>query len=863
MKSLILFALQLICLSTQSQDELYTWQNLRIGSNVFTGLIANPSQQGLFYVRTQQGGAYRWNSHEEDWIPLLDWVSQEDAGYLGVESIATDPVEPNRLYMLVGSASQSNGRTAILRSTDYGNTFDVIDVSIKFNARADTEGWLTGEKLVVDPNQHNIVYCGTRTQGLFKSIDYGSTWNKVTSFPTISSHKNNGVSFVLIDKNSGSATSPSQTIVVGVSNYFDEKLFVSKDGGVTFVQVQGTPGQFPHRAAIASDGTLYVTFRQSIDWLNVVDGSVWRYELYSGNWTKITPPVFSYDFTAIAVDPNNPSRVAVGELSSPIYVSNDKGSTWAKVISVDVQSVALEFDPFDSNIVLNGRSKVHISNGLLTSIISGQESMLERSDITPEVILSVPNSSLIVDQFSYPDVYAPGERHYSPTSVSGITFASLSQATMAAVGEFRMKYSNDRSLNWINIKDSVSFSLLPGYGSLALSANGNSILYCPKGPNGYRFDKQNYPPESFLPRVTTDKGETWSVSVGVSIVESYPLADPINSNKFYIHDTELGNLMVSTDGGRTFEATGSLPAGGAKIISAVPGREGDVWIAKNDGGLWRTENSGATFQKNPVVTYCSAIGFGKNAPGSSHPTAYIWGSVNSITGAFRSTDLGATWIRINDDDHEFGGNIKAITGDMNVFGRCYMITTGRGVVFGESSLSCNPTFIKSSIQVNGESLLNGTYGFVREGDQIVFSPETETTGSWLWIGPNGFTSTDRSIEFLEMLPEQAGLYTATFTNWEGCKSSQNFYLELNVISSVKEEVPLSISPNPTQSDANFLCKDEVKHLSIYGNTGQLLKSLSPNTQTGNIPMNDLPSGLYMIKLVSVTNRVSWKRIVKF
>lgn len=46
---------------------------------------------------------------------------------------------------------------------------------------------------------------------------------------------------------------------------------------------------------------------------------------------------------------------------------------------------------------------------------------------------------------------------------------------------------------------------------------------------------------------------------------------------------------------------------------------------------------------------------------------FIWGTVSGVTGLFRSTDQGATWLRMNDDAHEFAGAPLPI-GDMNVPG---------------------------------------------------------------------------------------------------------------------------------------------------------------------------------------------------
>jgi hypothetical protein len=54
-------------------------------------------------------------------------------------------------------------------------------------------------------------------------------------------------------------------------------------------------------------------------------------------------------------------------------------------------------------------------------------------------------------------------------------------------------------------------------------------------------------------------------------------------------------------------------------------------------------------------------------------------------GLFRSLDGGSHWQRINDDAHQYGGpgDGRFIVGDMNVFGRVYMSTAGRGIVYGE------------------------------------------------------------------------------------------------------------------------------------------------------------------------------------
>jgi xyloglucan-specific exo-beta-1,4-glucanase len=49
---------------------------------------------------------------------------------------------------------------------------------------------------------------------------------------------------------------------------------------------------------------------------------------------------------------------------------------------------------------------------------------------------------------------------------------------------------------------------------------------------------------------------------------------------------------------------------------------------------------------------------------------------------FRSDDAGRTWARINDDRHQFGTQ-QVVSGDPRIYGRVYLGTNGRGVLYGD------------------------------------------------------------------------------------------------------------------------------------------------------------------------------------
>ena len=87
--------------SASIASQTYTWKNVKIGGGggFVPNIVFNPSQKGLAYARTDIGGAYRLNS-DDTWTPLLDFVDNDRWNYWGVDALATDPVDPDRLYLV-------------------------------------------------------------------------------------------------------------------------------------------------------------------------------------------------------------------------------------------------------------------------------------------------------------------------------------------------------------------------------------------------------------------------------------------------------------------------------------------------------------------------------------------------------------------------------------------------------------------------------------------------------------------------------------------------------------------------------------------------------------------------------------------
>ena len=121
-----------VCLAQSNQA--YNWKNVKIGGGggFVSGIVFNPSRKDLAYARTDIGGAYRLGL-DGAWTPLLDFVDDARWNYWGVDALATDPVNPNRLYLATGMYTNSwdpnNGQ--ILASVDYGATWTVSSLPFK------------------------------------------------------------------------------------------------------------------------------------------------------------------------------------------------------------------------------------------------------------------------------------------------------------------------------------------------------------------------------------------------------------------------------------------------------------------------------------------------------------------------------------------------------------------------------------------------------------------------------------------------------------------------------------------------------------------------------------------------------------
>ncbi|MGW0425232.1 cellulose binding domain-containing protein [Streptomyces sp. NPDC003015] len=726
--------------------DTYTWKNARIdGGGFVPGIVFNRKEKNLAYARTDIGGAYRWQESSKTWTPLLDSVGWTDWGHTGVVSLASDAVDPNKVYAAVGTYTNSwdPGNGAVLRSSNRGASWQKTDLPFKLGGNMPGRGM--GERLAVDPNKNSVLYLGAPSgKGLWRSTDSGVSWSQVANFPNVGNYQqdpsdtsgyasdNQGVVWVTFDESTGTSGNATKTVYVGVAD-LQNSVYRSTDAGATWTRLAGQPtGYLAHKGVLdAAGGYLYLSYSDKGGPYDGGKGQVWRYATATGTWTNISPVAEAdtyYGFSGLTVDRQKPGTVMATAYSSwwpdtQIFRSTDSGATWTRAwdytsypnranrYTMDVSSSpwltwganpsppeqapklgwmteSLEIDPFNSNRMMYGTGATLYGTENLTNWDSGGQftikPMVQGLEETAVNDLASPPSGAPllsalgdIGGFRHTDLTkVPSMMFTSPnfTTTTSLDFAETNPNTVVRVGDLdsgpHIAFSTDNGANWFAGSDPSGVS---GGGTVAAASDGSRFVWSPGGA-GVQY--------------TTGFGSSWSASSGIpagAIVES----DRVDPRTFY--GFKSGKFYVSTDGGATFTASSAtgLPSGDSVRFKALPGVKGDVWLAggASDGayGLWHSTDAGTNWTKLSNVDQADTIGFGKAATGASYQTLYTSAKIGGVRGIFRSTDKGASWTRINDDAHQFGWTGAAITGDPRVYGRVYVSTNGRGVIYGDTS----------------------------------------------------------------------------------------------------------------------------------------------------------------------------------
>jgi photosystem II stability/assembly factor-like uncharacterized protein len=816
----------------------WVWQPVAIGAGGFMrGMVIHPLNSNIRFARADTWGAYRWDATRSRWVHMVTantipasvttspsnepsvrvpLTSQPNGD--GVDSIAIDPRSVNRVYMAMTVTPPGDLTNNVVRrgnvyySRDGGRTFQAstglslpsfsnpscVSAELEPNNSA-------GERLRVDPTNSNIVYLGSRVNGMFISTNAGVSFSPLPSVGAPGACQR--VVNVLIDGSqrvrrtlNGVVMIVSKTLFVVVEGN-GAGVYRSTDGGATFTNVaagqdvlsQGSVGG----STVDSTGAFWIT----------KNNVLLRYA--NGIWTTFNPPAAG---SSVAVDPANPNRIFVSRFDLGIARSTDGGATWTFFDRPNIASSdgiewittrvnhpnahgPLMFDP--TLPTASGKGRLWTSNGndgviyvdlddaAQTGSAQGM-SWLEQSrgieQLVGQNIVLPPgnrNSALLAAE-DEPTFYVSNPRTFTArrfdvdTSAEGnndlasngmVAYVPDTPSVMVTnpanlfAGFWRggpsrnnfASYSVNFGRNWalmpsirrtqndnsfglgsiINTPEelfggqiaiSARGTVLPGRGQAVWTGQDN-LVWFPHGSN----QPSGFGANNVSPRYSVDGGSTWLTSTVLDEAGSPVdfstnpfqliftnsskhfalVADPVQPRTFYA--MTVSNFMVTTDGGATWR----IPPGTSQAfrpsfnffinsqMTAVPGRQGDLWLTTGagapgaGGNLFHSTDGGSNWQRIELTKVYN-VAVGKGASGRDY-ALYIYGQPDpsKVYGVYRSDDQGATWYLISGDGrHGYpvdSFNIPAhLAASQDVEGLVYISFTGMSYAYGYMRRLGNP-----------------------------------------------------------------------------------------------------------------------------------------------------------------------------
>ena len=661
--------------------------------------------ESAILISTDQGKTFSTN-------PVSFGMGANDDGRDAGERLAVNPFNPSELFM-------GTRQAGLWKSENYAQTWTHVTsfpVSTFNDGCALDDSYSCGVDWVLfDPANSGTIYVGVfTTSSVYKSTDDGATWNALPGQPlswpyTVSSGTHDpaplravlnpdGNLYVTYENFAGpngltnrpvyglvEKFSPSTGAWTNVTPPLDTNDGENSQRG-GFCGISQDPNR-PGTVAVATldrwypVDTVYITHDGGNTWIDLgaitasgVDGP------QQGNY-YFNPPVFT---------PISP-WLTFGDTSYPTSPTPTAKFGW--------WMSALLIDPVNPNHLMFGTGATLYATDNVSAADSGQAPTwyvqglgIEETAVTA-LISPTQGAHLLsgvgdIGGFRHDDlaISPTGGMFTNPvmTTTDGMDWAGQNPQFIVRVGEASSAstspcnyggYSTDGGTTWTPFDGCAAGGTnSSNVGTIAVDASGTVMIWTtPSGSNA--------------PQYSTNNGGGWSVTTGLPYSLT-AVADKVTPALFYAFDG-ANFYSTTTSGGKVFtkvNQTKFLAGTPAHAAVANFARAGDLWLPLSGYGLYHSTDGGVTWKQVTSVLQANLVAVGRANPRTRTgvQSIFLYGAISPSTtiAIYRSDNNGSTWVRVNDDAHQYGGP-TVIAADSRVFGRVYLGMNGRGIVYGD------------------------------------------------------------------------------------------------------------------------------------------------------------------------------------
>jgi photosystem II stability/assembly factor-like uncharacterized protein len=561
-------------------------------------LAADPRDPRHIYLGTSDGVLYRSEDSGGHWKRLSPGFPRRGQS---LDEISVDA----RGVVLVGYWEVRGSGGGVARSTDGGNTFTILKGIEGESVRA----------LAIAPASPQIVAVGTLT-GVFRSIDGGQTWARITPPDHADLRNFESVTFDPQDPN---------TMYVGTWH-------------LGWKTVDGGQNWLPMHAGMIDDSdvmTLTVDrWKPQVVYATACTG-IYRSEDAAARWTKIKGiPSSSRRTRSFAQSPDDQNRLFAGTTEG-LWSSEDNSATWRLITQKNL--IINDVLTLPGGVVLLGTEGA----GVVRSADGGATWFASNDGFSERFVSKVVFDRLgrrvlagIWGDRNHGGVFtAPGPR--GPWSRLGTGLEGREVLSLTLLGRQALAGTDDGL-----------FVADPETGAWArMSTIVDGVDVHPRVK-----DILALPPRNLIAATSKgvlrsgDGGRTWvRPALGITDEVSALAVSP-NDIDVVVAMTALG-VFRSGDGGQSW-AQVNYGIGDVQphAVAFMPSDD-RILLATTSGGLYRSPDQGASWSRvTGGIPYSDITGLAIHPDGRT-----IYASDFTFGGIFRSVDSGKTWERMPTD----------------------------------------------------------------------------------------------------------------------------------------------------------------------------------------------------------------------